>query len=937
VKKTKQPRGFLLLVVIGVLAVMLALSIGFLSFTRAELNSVAHLRDKEHAADIFQSALNWTIAQIGNDLYDSGSKSFKDGSTGILSNATSVGEGGYHTWYRPYEPGMSAWAHDNWKNYIKPSTEAQWIYMPKEFFPEGGVRGRFAVQVIDANAFININDWLEDCQPSQCQMAHIFADALGEQLIEACRKVRDSADMGAAVANSDLTGATRAPIRYHEAWRVISRTTRYLHWPWKYGQNDQLNAMISPSWITTNRTWLSLFGAEMHSLRPLIVSDGIPLAYNVPNVAFGNVASGAGSGAAVMYFNPVINPSEQTKDYSPPATRFGLHASYGVKDEDVGFKFKSLNGFTCRAHTDPDTGRSPVNINTCYNSGDKLPMDASGGGPAYTLEGVFNVESLRRIIKVGAFFYNNTEVSGDPVNPLFINTVFAADATSLKGAWAKHELLRTKLAFQYQESLVRFLTGSYRHSMKRAFPPFYNPAVDPPAAPADPANPDDDKSDNGDYATVYPIAAGVRHAFAGAANYTKTRFPVGIDTFRTYMKEALEDMGNFGVNPAFNSADVTTTAADGLVRFDKSDVAEIAQGALDKRAASAVYDNIVPGKATLFGLDPLTELYNIGLARDEAGVDAYNPHGFKSDVDANLYDVGSRKPDGSFRTTGIPYGDYTLRPKGRDIAAKTGLDGTAVPPGPYVRAETDDATIKHIPKRQLVFGPDWFSTELCTSSTTFICVINVQLVEEQSIIADPLNPRSVFWNQYGVCLEMGPDIKVETPAARPATDLLKLQEGLGYYRDQRPWKRKSNLNFLYDVPYVSALLDNGTGPVVDGKSVPEPPYPTLVGGAATATPPAPTTAPPYDNPPNGSEQMTMPKYLAPDQLYEFYLPRSKYTNGWSRAPGHVYPPAWCDFRGVKQDATDTRSLPKADDYYKDGVQNKKHVKIRAIWCLNQGM
>src|SRR5689334_22827773 len=112
----RQDRGFLLLVVIGLLAVLLALCVGFLSYTHAESESVAHLRDKEDVHDIFTSALNFTIAAQSADLIGSGSD-FKTDSTGIVSNVVKSGDSGYRAWYRPFEPGMSAWMHPNWKRF----------------------------------------------------------------------------------------------------------------------------------------------------------------------------------------------------------------------------------------------------------------------------------------------------------------------------------------------------------------------------------------------------------------------------------------------------------------------------------------------------------------------------------------------------------------------------------------------------------------------------------------------------------------------------------------------------------------------------------------------------------------------------------------------------------------------------------------------------
>src|SRR5687767_10327148 len=67
--RCKHPPGFLLLAIVALLAVLLVLCVGFLSYTRTEVRAVAHLRDKIDARDISQAALDFTIANISEYLF----------------------------------------------------------------------------------------------------------------------------------------------------------------------------------------------------------------------------------------------------------------------------------------------------------------------------------------------------------------------------------------------------------------------------------------------------------------------------------------------------------------------------------------------------------------------------------------------------------------------------------------------------------------------------------------------------------------------------------------------------------------------------------------------------------------------------------------------------------------------------------------------------
>lgn len=355
-------------------------------------------------------------------------------------------------------------------------------------------------------------------------------------------------------------------------------------------------------------------------------------------------------------------------------------------------------------------------------------------------------------------------------------------------------------------------------------------------------------------------------------DYSAPRFPMGVAAFRARVK-----------------TDLTTMSSNGLttVDFDGTDKASINPGELDRRTANAVYDNIVPGPATLDGTYPLQELYALRLGRDElrpgrSEVDpSVNPsvrgknanvHGFFDDglpmvnavpqnytsrVDSgyssydpgDATDLGGGLPSGPGAKQGEVQARWLhLRPKGMDIAAST------APNGPYDK-------VTDVPYRQLGFGPDWFSTELTTTSTCYILVITAQLVDAKSVDTDPANParhREIFFGQWGCCVEIAPDVMVEP--------------GLGgeyayWYRNGKP------------AEYKKAALDSR-------------------------------------NADNVLKSM--------DQFCSTLKTLNALGRQWKRSS---IARAWSDDRGITE--------ANRAAYYTGATQTRKHVVVKAVWSLNQ--
>jgi hypothetical protein len=603
--------GFILLVVIGILAVLLTVCVGFLSYTRGEVMAVQAQRNKTDCSDVFHSAVDWTLANICKDLMDAGGMD-QNKPCKYTVDPSNTG----HWWMRPYEmhliskwPGRfpNGFLNDAWgfptgnTKAINEKSEAPWVYLPADYFPGGGVRGRFTVQVLDCNAFMNINDWNDDCMPSQCQMSHMMSDAYGGIQLENFRYLRDTAD-----------GRTPpwpwAPLRYQDAWRVVTHTSRYLNWvSWEQNPVDN---QASYNWVTKNTAWLSLFGAQYDGINPILPSDGL-------FVCRGPAGSDPQPYRGSLFYSPIDPPDDSftggasgsvrlmnlTTPAGLPGNPFNAGGRYGGNGQSAGQIPWELNGFNTQAYTDPDTGRCPINVNTCYNSGEPLPMffysywegpswapvrdpANSGAGGTFsgcnTMEAVWNVESLRRIIKVG-WFWN--QYRGDGMG----NTIpgwshgqidWAYNFGEAPGSYRSKmlvEQLKMKLAHQYQETLCRYFTGTYHHwyyqsKHKQIFPP----AVYPQYTNGYPAVP----SEIAPYNVAYPLApAPLPTNYCKVTDYSAPRFPVALKDFRKNCHDDFLAMCTNVRNPSFATIGTPPTlkitihpTLDGAVAVNNSPV-----------------------------------------------------------------------------------------------------------------------------------------------------------------------------------------------------------------------------------------------------------------------------------------------------------------------------------------------------------------------------
>ncbi|HYF52098.1 MAG TPA: hypothetical protein VEJ63_21995 [Planctomycetota bacterium] len=883
-------RGFLLIVIVGLLAILLVMVVGFLSYTRGETNAVSTVRDRVDGVNMFHSVLDYTIGNIAADLCSGADlkAGLGDDPKGIVSSATSTADACYKWWYRPYEPNMNAWYG------VPASHTTTWVNFPDNYFNSPSIRGRYYIQVFDANALLHINDGLEDANPTQAQMAHMLMESTGDQYLEYYRRWRDTKQYTGAMAYA-------TPLRYLHAWRMATHTVR--------GNNTANNTgyaeydTITPSWVTRNSTWLSLHDVDMYAFRYAWLCDGIP---PWMHLAAGNV------GTTSWYFPPTRREGYKPGNAQWDAWGHGQIAAYWQQIPSYfgggGLGWPSNNHFVCMlpstisyalwAYTDPDTGRSPVNVNTVLRSNERVMNDtqfSTKAAPNCTMEAVFNVESLRRIIKVGKFYLSDGVTAVDlKNNPAAFAGLSDVDKRKL-------ERLRMKLAYQYQETLCRYFTGTYNHPalwfdwswwaaspapLTRRYPPLENTAYR-------------------DYVTTFTKwtakAADVKW-HCKTTDLSQTRFPCGVDTFRARVKEDLRTMAADN-NTAALAAPVYDAAepkdGEAFVNFDKSDVPEIVPGKLDKRTASAVFDNIVPGKAYLFTAaeapdtrvrDPLTELHALQLGRDETQDDFYNtaldiaasplaqtsPH---LNVSGMHTDSGTMKDSGVSAVTGMPSESAwnvtasTLRSKGRDIALTS--------PG-----DMEVKTYSSVPWRQRCFGPDWFSTELTTSSTTFYVIVTVQTVDMNT-------GQEAFTNQYGAVVEVAPDLKVETNstydgAAWPdgTNDATK---GLGFYRGAWPAKLKTSKR-------------GDAAPKADPKIY-----------SLDAFPPEPTN----------TDADVFKKYRS-----------ESLTQGVQWA--YTSSKTWADFRGTNADPSLAGQPCDPKVFYAAPQQARKQVRVRAVWSLNSG-
>jgi hypothetical protein len=691
-----ESRGFLLIVVIGVLAVLAVVCVGFLTYTRGELYSVAGQRDKCDGLDVAHAAIDWTLANICKDLIDPATGQMNatlttgSGTAGVSQCATTGA--GYRWWYRPNELGLSAflnasgWPAQN-KNlpYMKQDiTEAPWTYLPADYFPGGAVRGRFAVQVLDTNSCININDWNEDCIPSQAQMAHMLMDSYDTGGVERFRQWRDY--------NIYITDGVNSPARYQEGWRATTHTSRFLWWIFYGGSN--IENLASYDWVTGNTSWFGMGGPDWQCMHTTLQSDGMTQLW-VPGAK-----NGSAYGSTVPLYNKC--QPQDSPNFEPIDPCSAANATYsgnpinmaGIVTAWNANQHYTMAGYTTQSHVDPESGRSPINVNTCYNSGETYPNNGFDPVPIYTMEGVWNIESLRRLIKVGYFWtgtcFKNAQTqwvvtygTGNPTDNKPSSTVTTVGGVPLgldpltDIEKMKVEMLKTKLAYQYQETLCRYFTGTYaRGSMK--WPRFYGSTI-------------------GTYAKAYPTVPLPPTNYCQVTDYSAPRFNCSVADFRQRVHDDLLLMTAQNIDPKFNNGtpqlpfnskhpapqwvlpgqygwaappagtdpadkfydgspnwvqQYDCDRTDGTVSFDSSDRPEVLQGKLDARVAAAVLDNIIPGKP----LDPKWSIKDFGKkGSTNAGSPPPGVAGcldFKTEMDA-----GPNPGPGGIGTSAYPDGD----------------------------------------------------------------------------------------------------------------------------------------------------------------------------------------------------------------------------------------------------------------------------------------
>ena len=922
VRADRAPRrGFLLLLIVGLLAVLLVVIVGFLSFTRTELTSVAHVRDRADTSDLAQSAMDWTLGNIGGYLFDPATKMFDP--TKYVSNAndTGVAPTGDNSqwWYAPYDPDTktinnaynSGGANSFTKLYMQQNAAA-WKYMPDDFFPDGSIAGRFAVQVVDANSVININDWTDDCNPTQCQMAHMIQGAQGLNYFEQYRANQDANGSGAVCT-----------IPYFQAWSVASRTVRYFKYNWSYTGNY---TMASPNYITTNTQWTGMFGPEYVGMKTTYYDQYLGWWWGQP-----------------------------------------WWDQCGMASFDIA------------AHVDPDTGRSPMNVNTCEVSGNQMPFSGENYTCTWPLEGIFNIESIARIIKVGKFYYNGTLYDAQAPRTVpdgrWSGPVAPSPTTAgagNNGAWQKAEMLKLRLAYRYQEMMVRYFCGKYKPYLYGnnygCFPGNFNMQwLFRKGAPGVPYN---GFQENRSYYQAFTNTAAqavprgaltaseankVKHAvkpdgtsppdtYAQTVYYKNTRFPCGLDTFRQWVADDFLVMtqnnrawGNSSVvDPTYGTdagSGSTYTLAygdaqrsesqpynddDPCVNFDSSDTPDVVPGKMDKRTANAIFDNIIPGKVwkdasgndrfLLFGngaedsgygpyaldpnkdvtgisvRDPLWELYSIQLGRDEYDFLQTNRQGF--------YSTGTGNSIYNEKGHDVRLGDAQL------ISAPSTLSVAPPDLGAYDQRPT-------VPWRQLAFGPDWFSTELTVTSPCYYLVVTSEIVDAKSAKLTPASPTVLTHYQTLACVELAADIKVETDAAYDGTQWptggvpadpkhqLSMAEakhvGLGYYRGNGPRRMK-------------------TMPAADPRSMDY--------GMKTAS------------------------QVAGKQAYQPALPDTSLSSypGTTATSVPTVPTDWVDFRNVKPG--DEKTYYQAQNPASAGDKGRETTKraiVRWTWTINQGL
>jgi hypothetical protein len=265
-----------------------------------------------------------------------------------------------------------------------------------------------------------------------------------------------------------------------------------------------------------------------------------------------------------------------------------------------------------------------------------------------------------------------------------------------------------------------------------------------------------------------------------------------------------------------------------------------------------------------------------------------------------------------------------------------------------------------VPWRQMCFTPDSFSTELTTTSTTFILIINAQLVDQASVAANPANPalhQDQSWNQWGVVVEVAPDAYAEVQAkAEPASDFVFPMAGwaapdpnmntvsatapappkgtfFNWYLNEMPRRTKTYQGTLpmFDPSWaVDGWLDD-TCPSL---------MPRNIGNTAAYTTPFGRTS--------GQPRMyggRQVPWLSPGNVFvpalvggaaESENSTATHIRDWKKSNNPLTEATTgCDIKQVPP--AGVPSGRGADVIYTPANKIKKRVIIRSIWCLNEGI
>jgi hypothetical protein len=680
-KNRQKSGGFLLLVVTGLLTLLLVLCIGFLVAVRAQTNAVLHQRERTDLINLSYSGLDWTCAQIASRIFNGDTVAPAQ----YVSSAHSASPNIF-PWYKDFavnatQPktvsGLTGWDGSSGIPSFSSKRETKWVYLPSDYILEGGLRARMAIQVLDTNAYTAINDALEDANPTQAQQALMLQGALDWNKAESVKSSKFDKLTPIATKYGWHYPAGNNLFRYADVWKLATHTLRSTVGDRYYPAGSGYRA-ISP-------------------FHPLETTHGTPDEREVSIVAPHSLTTNT------IYFN--IDGAENCIGQ----TQGSVNSAY-------------MPFVSCRSYTDPDTGRAPLNINTCFNSGAMAAGPHNNGNTPISgataqqtdLEGVFNVGALRKIIKVGSFYPNaNTnlyvvtngrrgdepsdttdhviikyldpylypgnqcfdfdatthqvkrDASGKPLlkagvvlDPTTEGTIDPATVTidpiDSKMSYAitsvgsggrpftyksyddlyamlnteekvQVEKLKTKLAVQYQETLCRYFVASYKSHGNN----FYS-STDASVLNASDVYKHYYKNYYNTYSTW--LGAGGDGVANAVLNYdhSEVRFKDSPETFRAKVKADLIAMTTHNNAPPISGAwGYASLNLDGgeYVNFDATGKPEICAGKLDKRTASALFDNICPGKRLLFPSetnleikDPIGQLYKRRVGIDEEAI-----------------------------------------------------------------------------------------------------------------------------------------------------------------------------------------------------------------------------------------------------------------------------------------------------------------------------